>query len=37
MQALQDEYSKLNENYFGLPASGNIVFNTELVSKVIAI
>jgi len=31
------EYSKLNENYFGLPASENIVFDTELVSKVIAI
>ena len=36
MQALQNEYSKLNENYFGLPVSENIVFDTELVSKVIA-
>ena len=36
MQALQDEYCKLNENYFGLPVSQNVVFDTELVSKVIA-
>jgi len=36
IQALQDEYCKLNENYFGLPVSENVVFDTELVSKVIA-
>jgi len=36
MQALQYEYSKLSENHSGLPVSENIVFDTELVSKVIA-
>jgi len=35
MQALKDEYSKLNENYFGLPPSTTNPFDTELVSKII--
>ena len=35
VQALKDEYSKLNENYFGLPSSTTNPFDTKLVSKII--
>ena len=32
---LKDEYIRLRENYFGLPSSDHITFDTELVSKVV--